>query len=50
MQKEVKESEKIKYPVFTIRLHPETIKLLKKEHERSGLSWNKYIYQIIKKI
>ena len=40
--------EKIKYKKYSFRLHDDTYKTLKKEKNKLGLSWNKYIYSLIK--
>lgn len=41
--------EKIKYDVFSVRLHAGTKKLLIDKRKKSGLSWNRYIYQLLTK-
>lgn len=46
MRKEEKE-EKIKYDVFSVRLHKGTKKLLIAKRKKSGLSWNRYIYKLL---
>ena len=48
MKKQDKE-EKIKYDVFSVRLHKGTKKLLMEKKIKSGLSWNRYIYSLLKK-
>lgn len=44
-----RKQEKIKYKVFTIRLHEETKQNLIKKRNKSGLSWNRFIYKILEK-
>ena len=46
--KENKEKERIKYKVFPMRLHEETKKILMAKQKESGLSWNLYIYKLLK--
>jgi len=45
MEKEKK--EKIKYEVFSARLHQGTRELLNKKRKQSGLSWNRFMYQLL---
>ena len=49
MKEKSKEEEKIKYDVFSVRLHKGTKKLLVDKKIKSGLSWNRYIYQLLTK-
>lgn len=42
------EKKKIRYEVFSVRLHEGTKKLLVERQKKSGLSWNRYIYQLLK--
>lgn len=46
---EKEKPEKIKYDVFSVRLHKGTKKLLMDKKIKSGLSWNRYIYQLLEK-
>lgn len=46
--KEKRKNEIIKYKVFTLRLHEETKKRLIDKQRRSGLSWNRFINEILK--
>lgn len=39
--------EKVKYKVFSFRLHEGTKKKLIEKQKRSGLSWNKFILELI---
>ena len=39
---------KFHYKIFSMRLNDDTIKLLKTEKAKSGLSWNLFIYKILK--
>jgi len=41
--------EKFHYRVFSYKLHEGTAELLKKQKIESGLSWNRFIYQLITK-
>lgn len=41
--------EKIKYKVFTLRLHEETKKKLIKQRQKSGLSWNLFLLELLEK-
>lgn len=41
--------EKVKYKVFSFRLHEGTKKKLIEKQKRSGLSWNKFINELLKK-
>jgi len=46
--KEIKrKNEKIKYDVFTIRLHKGTKQKFKDKHKRSGLSWNLFLLKLL---
>lgn len=45
MQKD--KEDKVKYDVFSVRLHAGTKKLLIEKRKKSGLSWNRYIYQLL---
>ena len=47
--KEKSKEEKIKYDVFSVRLHKGTKKLLMEKKIKSGLSWNRYIYSLLNK-
>ncbi len=40
--------EKKRYKTMTFRLSDETIKNLKKEKIKSGLSWNLFFYNLLK--
>lgn len=48
MDKIKRKNEKMEYKVFTIRLHEETKQKFIDERKKSGLSWNRYIYNLIK--
>lgn len=37
-----------KYKSYSFRLHPETFKKLQELKEKEDISWNKFIYKIIK--
>jgi len=39
--------EKLKYKVFSVRLHEETKKKLNEERKKSGLSWNRFIFKLL---
>lgn len=41
-----RKQEKIKYKVFTIRLHEKTKQSLIEKRKKSGLSWNRFIHQL----
>ena len=40
--------EPIKYKAKCIRMDERTWQLLKEKRKKSGLSWNRYIYKLIK--
>lgn len=44
-----RKDEKIKYKVFSIRLHEETKKKFIEERKRSGLSWNLFLLELLKR-
>lgn len=44
-----RQEEKIKYKVFTIRLHEETKKKFIDERKKSGLSWNLFLLKLLDK-
>lgn len=41
--------EKIKYKVFAVRLNDKTVAELKRQRILSGLSWNLFIVELLKK-
>lgn len=43
-----RKEEKIKYKVFTLRLHEETKKKFIEKQKRSGLSWNLFLLKLLK--
>ena len=47
MEKEKRKEEKIKYKVFTLRLHEQTKDKFIKKWERSGLSWNLFVLKLL---
>lgn len=49
MKEKQRENEKIKYKVFTVRLHDETKKKLIEKQKKSGLSWNLFLLDLIEK-
>lgn len=44
-----RKDEKIKYKVFTIRLHEETKKKFIEKRKNSGLSWNLFLLKLLEK-
>ena len=49
IMKETKEKIIIKYTGKCIKMDDRTWELFKKKRKQSGLSWNRYIYQLIEK-
>ena len=49
MDKEKRKNEKIEYKVFTLRLHEETKKKFIDKQKRSGLSWNRFLLELLNK-
>lgn len=49
MKKEKRKNEKIKYEVFALRLHQETKKKFIQGRIKSGLSWNRYLLELLNK-
>jgi hypothetical protein len=47
MKEKKQEIEKIKYEVFTLRLHKGTKVKFIEERKRSGLSWNRFVYKLL---
>lgn len=44
-----KTNEKQRYKTFSFRLHEKTFKNFKEKKLKSGLSWNRFIYNLITK-
>lgn len=49
MKDKKREKEIIEYQVFTLRLHEETKKNLIAKRIKSGLSWNRFVLELLKK-
>jgi len=47
MKKEKRKEEKIKYKVFTLRLHEQTRDKFIKQCKRSDLSWNLFVLKLL---
>lgn len=49
METKKRKNEVIKYKVFALRLNEETKKTLVKRQKQSGLSWNLFLLELLKK-
>jgi len=45
---QTKDNKNLKYRVFPIRLSEETKERLKREYKKCGVSWNKFIADLLK--
>jgi hypothetical protein len=49
MKDKKRENEKIRYNVFSVRLHEGTKKSLIEQRKKTGLSWNRFLLSLITK-